>query len=506
MHILKKLADNDNVALAIDKILAGEKCRFNDREIDCLDDIRQGHKVCVTDIGQDQPVYKFNQFIGYATCDIQTGQHVHEHNLRYDETNVRTDAAEGAGAHSANIAATNDTFKGYRRENGIGTRNYLGVIASVNCSATVVKAICEAINSDGLMEYDNIDGIVPVIHGSGCGHISGNQGHEVLKRTLAGYAKQVNFGFALMVGLGCEDTQLANLLDQFSLDDPTRYRAINIQECGGTKKTIDCGVQIIREKLPDINNISRESCPVSHLTVGLQCGGSDAYSGMTANPALGVAADILVANGGTVYLGETPEIYGAEHLLTSRAISTDVAKKLLEKIEWWKNYTAVSGGTLNNNPSPGNKAGGITTILEKSLGAVAKGGSTTLVDVIDYAEQARKPGLNFMDTPGYDPVSVTGMVAGGANVVCFTTGRGSVYGCKPSPSIKLSTNSRIFELMGDDIDINCGVIMDNDISVSEMGRKIYDMVIRIASGEQTKSERFGIGDYEFVPWQIGAVM
>jgi len=258
--------------------------------------------------------------------------------------------------------------------------------------------------------------------------------------------------------------------------------------------------------LPEANKANRRPVPVSRLIVGLECGGSDAYSGITANPALGAAADLLVKQGGTVVLGETPEIYGAEHLLTRRAADADVARRLLERIRWWEDYTSRHGGQMDNNPSPGNKAGGLTTIFEKSLGAAAKGGTTRLNEVYEYAEPVTAKGLVFMDTPGYDPASVTGMVAGGANIVCFTTGRGSVFGCKPVPSVKLATTTALYRRMEDDMDINCGKALDGRATIDELGERIFQFIIRTASGRRTKSEELGLGGDEFVPWHIGAVM
>jgi len=258
--------------------------------------------------------------------------------------------------------------------------------------------------------------------------------------------------------------------------------------------------------LPEANRVKREPVSAEHLTLALQCGGSDAYSGITANPSLGAAVDLLVRHRGTAILSETPEIYGAEHLLTRRAVSREVGEKLIERIRWWEAYTERNGGEMNNNPSPGNKAGGLTTILEKSLGAAAKGGTTKLCGVYRYAEPVTEKGFVFMDSPGYDPCSITGQVASGANIVCFTTGRGSVYGCKPAPSLKLATNTAMYERMDEDMDINCGSVVDAGVTIESVGERIFARLLEVASGSQTKSEQFGFGDDEFVPWQIGAVM
>jgi altronate hydrolase len=351
-----------------------------------------------------------------------------------------------------------------------------------------------------------VDGVVALTHGSGCGMDSDGLGLKVLQRTLAGYATHANFCAVLVVGLGCESNQINAWLSRSSLREGDTLRVFNIQDTGGTRKAVDKGVALIREMLPAANQARREPCSAAHISIGLQCGGSDGYSGISANPALGAAVDLLVAHGGTAILSETPEIYGAEHLLTRRAVSPAVAHKLIERIKWWENYTAVNNGEMNNNPSPGNKAGGLTTILEKSLGAVAKGGTSNLQAVYEYAETVLAKGFVYMDTPGYDPVSATGQVAGGANMICFTTGRGSAYGCAPSPSLKLATNTRLWERQEEDMDINCGDIVDGSVSIAEKGQEIFELVLATASGNLSKSERHGYGQNEFVPWQLGAVM
>jgi altronate hydrolase len=323
---------------------------------------------------------------------------------------------------------------------------------------------------------------------------------------MAGYAYHPNFCGVVLMGLGCEVNQVDCLMDNMHLEEGLLLRAINIQKAGGTREAVRQGVEAVREMLPEANRVQRVALPASHIVLGLECGGSDAYSGISANPALGVAVDILVEQGGTAILSETPEIYGAEHLLTRRAVSRGVGEKLLERIRWWEEYTTRLGGEINNNPTPGNKAGGLTTILEKSLGAIAKGGTTNLVEVYGFAEAVSAQGLVFMDTPGYDVVSITGMIAGGANIICFTTGRGTVCGFKPVPTIKLASNTEMYERMSDDMDLNCGPILDGKATIQEMGEAIFRLILESASGKKTKSELFGFGDNEFVPWQIGPVM
>jgi altronate hydrolase len=399
------------------------------------------------------------------------------------------------------------TFMGIHRADGrVATRNYIGVVSSVNCSAHVCRMIADHFKGDALADYPNIDGVVPIHHKTGCGMASTGEPVDLLRRVLAGYATHVNMHSTLMIGLGCEANQINDLMAAQNLKRSQQLQTMTIQETGGTRKTVQEGIARIKELLPEANNIKRAPAPVSHITLGLQCGGSDGYSGISANPALGAAVDLLVRNGGTAILSETPEIYGAEHLLTRRAVSREVGEKLIKRIKWWEDYTSKLGGEMNNNPSPGNKAGGLTTILEKSLGAVAKGGTTNLVDVYKYAELITAKGFVYMDSPGYDPVSATGQVAGGANVLCFTTGRGSVFGCKPTPSLKLATNSSLYRRMTDDMDINCGTIVDGEETIQDNGRRIFELILRTASGQKTKSEALGIGDDEFEPWKIGATM
>ena len=469
--------------------------------------IPSGHKVATASIKAGEPIRKYDQIIGFATEDIAAGDHVHVHNVEMQD--FERDYAFGVDAKPT--AYINDseraTFQGYKRPGGrVGTRNYIGVLTSVNCSATAARYIAEAITPDVLAKYPNVDGVVALTHSTGCGMADSGEGYGNLQRVLWGMARHPNFAGVLMVGLGCEVNQIDFLLEAYGIERGSHFQTMNIQDAGGLRKTVEWGSGMIRDMLPGADEARREACPASELTLALQCGGSDAYSGMTANPALGEAANLLVRHGGTAVLAETPEIYGAEHLLTRRAVSREVGEKLVERIKWWEDYTARNGGEMNNNPSPGNKRGGLTTILEKSLGAAAKGGTTNLTGVYKYAESIDAKGFVFMDSPGYDPCSITGEVASGSNIVCFTTGRGSVYGCKPAPSLKLATNTPMFQRMSDDMDINCGAVLDEGISMEAMGQRIFDRLLEVASGDPTKSESQGMGDHEFIPWQIGAVM
>ena len=497
------LNPKDNVIVAVDMIGPGVTARG----VPSTARIPKGHKMAATAIAKGAPVLKFGQIIGFATQDIAPGAHIHTHNCGFAAFDRDYAFAEGARNEEKLAIAQQATFEGFRRANGkCGTRNYIGVVTSVNCSATVARFIAEAVNrSDMLKDHPDIDGVIPLVHSTGCGIDSDGETFEVLKRTTWGYACNPNMAGVLVVGLGCEGFQIARMKDAYGIVESDTFRSLTVQETGGTKKSIAAGVEAIRDMLPVAGKAKRETLPASELMLALQCGGSDGYSGITANVALGYAADILVRHGGTAVLSETPEIYGAEHLLTRRARSREVGEKLVSIIRWWEDYTARARMSMDNNPSPGNKLGGLTTILEKSLGAAAKGGTTTLEAVYHYAEPITAKGFVCMDTPGYDPVAATGQVAGGCNVLAFTTGRGSAYGCKPTPSFKLATNSDIYRHMIDDMDINCGDIIDG-VSIEAKGQEIFDYMLRVASGEKTKSEDLGYGDAEYVPWVIGATM
>jgi len=474
-------------------------------KVSCVERIPAGHKIATRAVAIGEPVRRYNQIIGFATKPISPGQHVHVHNLEVHA--FARDYAFSEGYQPTAYVAQPATFEGIVRSDGrVATRNYIGILSTVNCSATVSKHIAEAFRGDALKDYPNVDGVVALTHGTGCGMSSTGEGVDVLRRTIAGYARHPNFSAVLLIGLGCEANQMGALMFTQGLQAGPLLHAMTIQDQGGTVKAIAEGIRVIKDMLPAANQVHRETVPASHIVVGLQCGGSDGYSGITANPALGAAVDLLVRHGGTAILSETPEIYGAEHLLTRRAVSPAVGEKIVKRIKWWEDYTERNHGEMNNNPSPGNKAGGLTTILEKSLGAVAKGGTGGLMEVYEYAEPVIAKGFVFMDTPGYDPVSATGQVAGGANLICFTTGRGSVYGCKPSPSLKLATNSSLYERMTDDMDVNCGEILDGNLTVQEAGERIFQLILATASGQPSRSEVHGFGADEFVPWQLGAVM
>jgi len=498
-----RLSPDDNVVVAVDPIGAGAV--VNGRQ--ARERVPRGHKMAVAPIRENEPVRKYGQIIGFASRPILPGEWVHEHNVAVQDFARDYRFAEIAAKDEVLPPELRATFEGYVRAGGkTGTRNYIGVLTSVNCSASVAKFIAEAVIRSGLLaDYPGIDGIVAFVHGTGCGMAARGEGWEVLRRTQWGYATHPNLGAALMIGLGCEVFQIDRMKEHYGLVEGDHFQTMTIQATGGTRKTVAEGVERIKAMLPVAARARRETRPASEIVLALQCGGSDGYSGITANPALGAAADLLVRHGGTAVLAETPEIYGAEHLLARRAANEAVGEKLIERIRWWEAYTARNGGEMNNNPSPGNKLGGLTTILEKSLGAAAKGGTSTLRAVYHYAEPIRERGLVFMDTPGYDPVCATGQVAGGCNVMCFTTGRGSAFGCKPTPSIKIATNTEVYESMIDDMDINCGDILAG-VGIEHKGEEIFRKVLATASGARTKSEDLGYGDLEFVPWQIGATL
>ena len=500
-----RLHPADNVVTARVDMLAGTG--IDDEGIAAAAQIPSGHKIATRPIAKGAEIRKYDQVIGFATQDVAPGEHVHVHNVEMKDVDRDYQFCEGVTPTAFVPEAERRTFEGYERSNGrVGTRNYIGVLTSVNCSATAAKYIADAVSDELMAKHPTVDGVVALTHSTGCGMAGAGEGYANLQRVLWGFAQHPNFAGILMVGLGCEVNQIDFLLEAYGLERGPKFQTMTLQDTGGTRKTVERGLGLITDMLPEAGKATRQTVPVSELTLALQCGGSDAYSGMTANPALGAAATLLVQHGGTAVLAETPEIYGAEHLLTRRAVSREVGEKLVERIKWWEDYCERNGGEMNNDPSPGNKAGGLTTILEKSLGAAAKGGVTNLCGVYNYAERIDAKGFVFMDSPGYDPCSITGQVASGSNVVAFTTGRGSCYGCKPAPSLKLATNTTMYRRMEEDMDINCGEVLDEDLSIEEMGERIFDKVVRTASGEPTKSEELGIGDNEFIPWQIGATM
>jgi altronate hydrolase len=508
-QIAVHLRPEDNIAVAARHLSAGQEFLFNGATITLSSRIGLGHKIALVPIRKGQPVLKYGQIIGFSSRDIAPGELVHVHNLSAD--NFERDYAFCRDCPPPPAPAEPRSWMGYDRGDGrYGTRNYIAIISTVNCSASTSKYISDRFKqTDLLKSYPNVDGVVAITHKAGCAMQYDGPDHRQLDRTLAGFARHANVAAYILVGLGCETGQAIHLIEGERLlqlnGSGKQPRVITIQDCGGIRKTVEAGVEAIAELLPRVNDIRRVPLSADKIILGTNCGGSDGNSGVTANPAVGVASDLLVAQGGTSIIGETTEIYGAEHLLTRRAIRQEVGEKLIERIKWWEWYTGIFGAEINNNPSVGNKEGGLSTIFEKSLGAIAKGGSTALMDVVGYAEPVKAKGFVVMDTPGYDPVSMTGIVAGGANVLVFTTGRGSVFGCKPAPSIKIATNTPMYQHMIDDMDIDAGVILDG-APVEEVGRRIFEEVLAVAGGKKTKSEINGVGEEEFAPWSIGPTL
>jgi altronate hydrolase len=500
-----RLHPNDNVAIARHAIASGTLlAEFDGLRV--LADVPAAHKLALVPVAAGEPVRRYGQIIGFATQAVGPGEHVHTHNLAMG--GFERDYAFGEDARVCVPAAEPATFQGFVRADGrVATRNYIGIVSTVNCSATVTKLVVEHFSrGDALKDYPHVDGVVPITHSFGCCIEHNGNGVQQLRRTLGGFVKHANFAGVVVIGLGCEANQMGAMFMAEGIEPDKLIAPLVIQEQGGTRKTVEAAIAAVEAMLPVANQCRREAVSAAHLTVALQCGGSDGYSGITANPALGMAVDLLVAQGGTAILSETPEIYGAEHLLTRRAVSREVGQGIVDLIGWWEGYAEREKGSIDNNPTPGNKAGGLTTILEKSLGAVAKSGSSALMGVYRYAEPITARGLVFMDAPGYDPMGATGQIASGANMVAFTTGRGSCFGAKPAPSIKLATNTKMFQRMQEDMDINCGDVMDGGATLESKGREIFALMLRIASGEKSKSEALGVGNEETVPWMIGAQM
>ena len=496
------LHPDDDVVIAKAPIPTGTVLDHDGDRLEVVCDVRPGHKIARRARGTGEAVRRYGQVIGFATQPIGRGEHVHTHNLAVGD--YQREYEVGVDVRPVDYYPPDQMryFDGFKRADGrVGTRNYLAVISTVNCSASVCQFIRERFR-DVQRDFPNVDGVIAITHKSGCGTKLFGEDHEALMRVLGGYARHPNVGAYLLIGLGCEVNQTVPFIERQRLGRP---RVLSIQEAGGVRKTVEAGIKAVQDLLPVANEARRTPQPLSELILATNCGGSDGNSGITANPALGWAVDELVRYGGTGVLAETPEIYGAEHLLIRRAVNEGVAKKLIDRFKWWEYYCRVLGAEMDNNPAPGNKAGGLTTVFEKSLGGVTKGGTTPLADVFLYGEPITTRGFVFMDTPGHDPVSVTGLVAGGANIVVFTTGRGSVFGCRPVPSIKLATNSLVYRQMEEDMDINCGVILEGT-PLETVGRQVFEEVVAVASGRKTKSEALGIGEEEFAPWIIGPVL
>jgi altronate hydrolase len=501
---LIRLHANDNVLIARVPLTLGQE--MPDLGLRLRAQVPAGHKIAARDIPAGEAIKKYDTIIGAAMRDIAAGEHVHSHNLELIDFD--RDPGFGEDVRPVDYVPESEraTFMGIVRSDGrVGTRNFIGILSSVNCSSTAIRKIADYFTSDRLADYPNVDGVVAFAQTSGCGMSSPSYHFDVLRRTIAGYATHANLAGALIVGLGCERNQVAGLVESQGLKLSDNMRTLVMQDTGGTRATIEAGIAAIKEMLPAANSVQRVPVSASHLKIGLECGGSDGFSGITANPALGAAMDILVRHGGTAILSETPEIHGVEFMLTRRAVSPEVGKKLLDRLAWWEEYTRGQNGQFNGVVGPGNQAGGLANIFEKSLGSAMKGGTTPLQAVYEYAERIDKSGFVFMDSPGYDPVASTGQIASGANLICFTTGRGSMFGSKPAPTIKLASNTPMFRRLEEDMDINCGLVLDGELTVPQMGERIFEHILKAASGAPTKSELLGLGDNEFVPWHLGIV-
>jgi len=494
------LHPTDNVAVARVSISAGATLRVDGMPVTTLDPIPAGHKVALWDIQEGEVVERYGQVIGRAKLPIDAGRHIHTHNLAFEELHLDYQfPTEETPAPEPRPDAP--TFMGYLREDGrVGTRNYIAVVAASNCAAHTAECIARSYEGEALPP--GVDGVVAFPHGEGCGHAFGPDVDQ-LRRTLAGVLVHPNVSAAIILGLGCEVNQIDHYLGPNG-PRSSRLAGMTLQSSGGTRATVDAARRQIHTFLEQAAAEQRTPAPASKIVLGLNCGGSDSFSGITANPALGYCSDLLAALGGTPVLAETPEIFGAEHLLVKRARNREVAEKLLDCVRRYKEYLNRFDGSFDDNPSPGNKEGGLTNILEKSLGAVAKGGTSPLIDVYDFAEPVTAHGFTFMNTPGYDPVSLTGLAAGGCNLIAFTTGRGSAIGFPTIPVVKLATNSNTYRRMTDNMDVNAGAIADGESTVQQIGQQVFDLLLEVASGRPTCAER--LGHKEFVPWRIGPVM
>ncbi|MDN7182980.1 altronate dehydratase family protein [Caballeronia sp. SEWSISQ10-4 2] len=503
---LIRLHGSDNVLIAREALSLGRQVQLGDTDVRVRAQVQAGHKIAARAIARGEAIRKYDTVIGRAARDIEAGDHVHTHNIELID--FERDPGFGLDVRPVDYVpqAERASFMGIVRPDGrVATRNFIGILASVNCSSTVIKNIAGWFTPERLADYPNVDGVVAFAQTSGCGMSSPSEHFDVLRRTIAGYARHPNLAGVLIVGLGCERNQVSDLMNSQGLETDASMRTLVMQDSGGTRATIEAGIAAIQSMLPAANRIERQPVSASHLKIGLECGGSDGFSGISANPALGAAMDILVRHGGTAILSETPEIHGVEYMLTRRAVTPEVGQKLLDRLAWWERYTHGHNGQFNGVVGPGNQQGGLANIFEKSLGSAMKGGTTPLQAVYEYAEPIDQSGFVFMDSPGYDPVAVTGQIASGANMICFTTGRGSMFGSKPAPTIKLASNTPMFTRLQEDMDINCGLVIDGERTVQEMGQDIFDHILQAASGQRTKSELLGLGDHEFVPWHMGIV-
>ena len=499
-----RLNPNDNVVVARKDVPVGVKDETEG--FTTVTEVPAGYKVAVRDIKKGEQILKYNTCIGFAKEDTLAGTMMHSHNIVFEHVDLDYAFSKEYKPTELLPESERRTFMGYVRKDGrVGTRNYIAIMVAGNCAATVARRIADYFTKEKLSNYPNVSGVVPFITGLGCGMEMTGPFMDLLRRTIMGYVDNPNVGAALVCALGCERNNIDGMFEFAGVKESDTVRKLVMQDIGGTAKSIKAGIKQVEEMLPIVNACTRQEVSAEHLTVALECGGSDGFSGLSANPALGRAVDILVKNGGTAILSETTEVFGVEHTLTRRARTPEIGQKLIDHINWWLKYNEGKDCQINGRVSPGNNKGGLANVLEKSLGGAKKGGETALNEVYDYAEKVTEHGLVFMNTPGYDPVATTGQVAGGANLICFTTGRGSCFGGVPSPVIKLASNTPMYKRMEDDMDINCGVIIDGEKSLDEMGEVIFNKMLAVASGEETKSEALGVGENEFVPWPIGVL-
>src|SRR5215218_10732385 len=479
----------DNVAVVKKPTSPGLELVLPDQSvIEIRAAVPPGHRFATQDIPAGQFVLQFGQPIG-TSLGIKQGEQITHDNMSDDVPIIR-ELPEDLHTPPPDYIPVSEraTFMGFRRPDGrVGTRNFVLVVPTSMCASHEAQQI--ALMAEFLHykreRFPNVDGDVAIPHNKGCGCQEGST-IEVMLRTLSNYADHPNVGGVVLLDLGCEKTNLARV-EQYLLKREKAFdkpvAKIGIQEVGGTQAAIEQGLREVERMLPEVNRIEREECSVSELVLGVKCGGSDGFSGISANPSLGRAADALVRSGGTVLITEVPEFCGAEHIIARRAKDAGTGRAVYRMIDWYKEYASKFGAVLNQNPSPGNVAGGLLNITIKSLGAMSKAGTTRVEGVIEYAETPRGRGLHLMQGPGYDQESTPGLVAAGATVVVFTTGRGTTIGNAIAPVIKLASNDAVFERMSRDLDLSAGGVLDGTETIEEIGARVFEHVCRVAGGE-----------------------
>lgn len=467
------------------------------------DAVPPGHRFATSDIPAGEFVRQYGQPIG-TSLGIARGEWVTHDNMTDDVPVVRNLPDDlHTPAPDYFPADQIETFAGFRRADGrVGTRNFVLIVPTSMCAsheATQISMMAEFLHYSR-EKYPNVDGVVAIPHNKGCGCQDGST-LDVMMRTLSNYADHPNVGGVILIDLGCEKTNLSFVEKYLTKREKPIQKPvfkIGIQDVGGTQAAIEIGLAEVAKMLPEVNKCVREEFPVSELVLGVKCGSSDGFSGISANPALGYCSDLLVRSGGTVLLTEVPEFCGAEHILANRAKDSVIGRKIYAMVDWYKDYASKFGAVLNENPSTGNKAGGLLNITIKSLGAIVKAGTTRIEDCIEYAETPTARGINLMQGPGYDQESTPGLVASGATVVVFTTGNGTTIGNAITPVIKLASNNRVFERMANDLDISAGNVIEGTESIVEVGTRLFEHVRRTASGEiQAKAEILKHREFQF---------